>query len=94
MVASPVAALGRLGLADSARAVIAQARDGYTGNDLMTDLYEANAWLQLGETDETLRLLGAYLEAKPDRKDYIREDWWWRPLHDDPRFKALVGDGE
>jgi serine/threonine-protein kinase len=84
------AVLARSGLADSAEAVITQARAAGTQNE-MTDYYEANARLQLGQRDRALSLLRRYLEARPDRKAYLAEDWWWRPLRDDPRFQALVG---
>ena len=91
------AVLARSGLADSAEAVIQQARAADRPdmqNDPMLDYFEANVRPQLGERDQALRLLRLYLEARPDRKTYLGEDWWWRPLRDDPGFKALVGDDE
>jgi len=84
------AVLARAGLADSARAVIRQARAIAPQASPSLDVREAMARLRLGETDEVLRLLGAYLEARPDRKAYIAKDWWWKPLHGHPGFQALV----
>ena len=88
------AVLARSGLADSAEAVVLQARAADAQNDPLTDYYEANVRLQLEQRDQALSLLRGYLEARPDRKTYIAEDWWWRPLRDDPRFKALVGTAD
>jgi tetratricopeptide (TPR) repeat protein len=82
--------LARAGLADSARAVVADVRAG-AGDDPWLDYYEANARVQLGDTTRAVQLLGSFLEALPSRRSYIANDWWWRPLRDDPRFRALVG---
>ncbi|MGD2152431.1 MAG: BTAD domain-containing putative transcriptional regulator [Gemmatimonadales bacterium] len=84
------AVLVRAGLADSARAVIERARAGLDEEDPWMGYYEANARLQLGDTTEALRLLGALLEAEPGAKEYIASDWWWESLHDHPRFRSLV----
>jgi len=82
--------LVRAGLADSAKAVIRQARAAEVAPDPMTDYNEAYTRLLLGERDEALRLLARHLEARPGRKEYIAGDWWWDPLRDDPRFLELV----
>jgi hypothetical protein len=34
--------------------------------------------------------LGAFLEAIPQRKEYVASDWMFEDLWEDPRFKALV----
>ena len=34
------------------------------------------------------------LEARPDFRPYLAEDWWFRPLFDDPIFQALVTGGD
>lgn len=84
------AALARAGLADSARSLIRRARTLEYGGRTSVDYYEAQARLQLGERDEAIRLLGRYLEADPDEREYIAADWWWEPLHGDSRFQELV----
>ncbi len=86
------ASLARAGLTDSARAVIRRARSLEYGSRSEVDYREAHARLQLGEPDEALRLLRRYLEAEPGWRDYIAEDWWWEPLHGDPRFREMVGE--
>jgi tetratricopeptide (TPR) repeat protein len=86
------ASLARAGLADSARAVIGRARSLEYGSRSAVDYREAHARLQLGESEEALRLLRRYLEAEPGERDYIAADWWWEPLHEDPRFKEMVGE--
>ncbi len=81
--------LARAGLADSARAIADRIRPEVE-KDPWAAYYEANTRIQLGEPDEALALLGRFLEAMPGRKSYIANDWWWEPLHGDPRFQALV----
>jgi serine/threonine-protein kinase len=83
------AVLAQNGLADSAQAVIARARQTRSANP-WTDYYEANARLRLGARDEALALLGRFLEAVPDRKSYIANDWWWESLHQDSVFVRLT----
>jgi TolB-like protein len=84
------AVLARANLADSARAVIRQARETAPQEDPWLDQREANARLQLGEPDEALRLLACFLAARPDQRAKVAKDWWWRPLRDHPEFQALV----
>jgi len=81
--------LARAGLADSASAMADRIRQAVK-NDPWLSYYEANTRIQLGEPDAALALLGQFLEAMPGRKSYIANDWWWEPLHSDPRFQALV----
>jgi len=88
------AVLARAGMADSARHVL----DRSTGNadiDPQKELlgYEAFARVMLGDKDEALRLLDQYLVANPKHREGFRKivHWWWRPIQDDPRFKALIG---
>jgi len=85
------AVLARAGLRDSARSVIDRARGLDARNDPWADYTEANAHLHLGEADDALRLLAEFLSARPDRRAYIAKDPWFRVLHADPRFRALVG---
>jgi TolB-like protein len=86
------AGLARAGLPDSARAVIARARAMEFGDRPEVDYREAHARLLLGETDSAVGLLSLYLEAEPDLRDYIAEDWWWEPLRSNPGFRDLVGE--
>jgi TolB-like protein len=85
------AVLALAGLPDSARAVVDRVRsEGSPG--AYTRYFEANVRVRLGEYDKALDLLGGYLEAMPHRKSYIARDWWWEPLHGDPRFQGLVDE--
>jgi len=85
------AVLAREGLRDSARAVIDRVRADTEGStDPFLDYYEAEARMQLGEPEEAIRLLGLYLQASPNSRSYIKEDWWWEALADNPDFQALV----
>ncbi len=86
------AVLVRAGHADSARAVIERAQASLETPDPWTGYYEANVRLQLGDTTEALRLLGALLAAEPGERAFIASDWWWESLYDDPRFQELVAD--
>jgi serine/threonine-protein kinase len=83
------AVLAQNGLADSARAVIQRARQTESTNPWI-DYYEANARLRLNARDEALALLERFLEAIPDRKSYIANDWWWESLREDPEFVRLT----
>jgi TolB-like protein len=87
------AVLGRAGLKDSARHVLDRSR-GSPDIDPTRDLLGLQAVVRtmLGDKDEALRLLGEYLVANPRHREGFRNvHWWWRPLQDDPRFKALIG---
>ena len=87
------AVLGRAGLRDSARSVLLRSRgnrDIDPAHDLLYN--EAFARTLLGDRDEAIRLLTAFIAARPERRaDLATEyEWWFRDLHDDPRFKELV----
>ncbi len=84
------AVLARAGLTDSATAVLERVRAA-AGGDPWIDYYAASVRLLQGERDEALKLLSGFLEAIPQRKEYIASDWTFRELWDDPRFQALVG---
>jgi serine/threonine protein kinase/tetratricopeptide (TPR) repeat protein len=86
------AVIARAGLPDSAMAVIQKARDIAPGPDPELDYREANARLQLGQTAEAINLLRRYLTTRPDRREIVAVDWWFRPLWDEPAFQALVGN--
>ncbi|UCC83975.1 MAG: hypothetical protein JSW46_03300 [Gemmatimonadota bacterium] len=88
-------ALARAGLRDSADAVIERARAAAPENVApWIDYYAANVRLLLGERDRALDMLGEFLEAIPQRKEYVASDWMFEALWDDPRFKALVDTAE
>ncbi len=85
------AVLGRAGLGDSARAVIARARASFPEKPENLGYEEAYAWLMLGDRDQALRALSDYLEVAPHRRSYIAKDRLFEELRADPRFGALVG---
>ena len=92
MVLMDVAAVvARSGLPDSAQAVILAARAGAPTEDPRLDYREANARLQMGEDEKALELLARFLFAMPDRRAYVAQDWWFRPLQENPEFQRLVG---
>jgi tetratricopeptide (TPR) repeat protein len=86
------AILARSGLRDSATAVIRVTRDALRNEFLLTEMAypEAYVRLLLGERDEAIRLIRLYLEANPTMREYTSRSPWFQPLHDDPRFGALV----
>ncbi len=84
------AVLARAGQPDSALAVVARVKSGEPSPWL--DYFEANVRLQLGEPGEAIDRLADFVRAVPHRRDYIAQDWWWRPLADSTRFKELVAD--
>jgi tetratricopeptide (TPR) repeat protein len=85
--------LARSGLADSARAVIERVRREareHPGSSDVTDI-EAYVRLQLGEREVAIKLLESYLEVIPSFRSNVARNPWYRDLHTDPRFRALVG---
>ena len=80
--------LVRAGLPDSARAVVRRVRS-QGGDEAYLDYYEARVRLELGERDRAVDLLASFVQ-KTQRRGYIAEDWWWRPLRSDPRVQELV----
>jgi TolB-like protein/tetratricopeptide (TPR) repeat protein len=86
------AVLARSGLADSARAVVRRTRAAVTNPDAQAtlDYDEAYVRVLLGERDLALRLLGTCLRSRPESRAYVAQSPWFRTLHDNPRFQALV----
>ncbi|MEO8562991.1 MAG: serine/threonine-protein kinase [bacterium] len=87
-------ALIRADLPDSARAVAAKAHANEAldpGGDLL--YLEAIVRAQLGEKGRAIALLGRYLAAHPQQRAYASNDesWWFDPLKDEPKYKALAG---
>ena len=86
------AVLAQVGLADSAQAVVDGVRAS-GGPSPFYDYFEANVRVHLGQEEAALDLLERHLEARPDRRSYIGEDWLWESLHANPRFQAMVETG-
>ncbi len=88
------AVLARAGLADSARHVLDRSR-GDANIDPTKELlgYQAFVRVMLGDKEEAFRLLDEYFTANPKHREGFRKNvhWWWRPIKEEPRFKALIG---
>jgi serine/threonine-protein kinase len=87
-------ALANAGLKDSAARLALRSRaDASVDPNRELVYFEAMLRNLLGERDESLRLLGTYLAVNPNDRAGLANDesWWWRGVHDDARFKALVG---
>jgi TolB-like protein len=90
--------LARGGYADSSRAVLLRAR---ADRDL--DERRELAWTEafmrvlLGDHDEAIELLTEWMAANPGEihgaEEEGYENWWWRDIRDDPRFRRVVGGG-
>jgi len=83
--------IGKAGLRDSAEAVIGRARAA-APDDREMDFKEAEARMAMGDHEGALRLLGRDLKENPRFREYVRAYPAFRPLWNDPRFQALVGD--
>jgi TolB-like protein len=88
-------ALANAGLDDSARHVAQRARAGADETvDPTHEFVYINMMLAnlLGDRQQALELLKAYLAARPQDRSMIASDstWWLRGLRDDPQFKRLV----
>jgi tetratricopeptide (TPR) repeat protein len=85
--------LGRAELTDSAEAVLIRSR---ATPDLDPELelmgYEALVRLHMGQKDEALDLLKTYLTTNPHHREGWQwtAHWWWRPLQEEPEFRALM----
>ncbi|HTO74190.1 MAG TPA: serine/threonine-protein kinase [Gemmatimonadales bacterium] len=88
--------LARSGQRDSARKLLAATREN-PAIDPQYDLsfISAFAWLQTGDTAQSLNSLAAYLVANPARRQTFAQDpgWWLRGLQNNPRFRQMVGAG-
>ena len=82
----------RAGMRDSAIAIVARTRAGTLGAaaNANADYGEANVRVLLGQQDEALRLLGAYLKSFPAQRASVARLPWLRPLRTDPRFIAMT----
>jgi hypothetical protein len=91
MAAAAIAA--RAGQRDTARAVVAWARRKVGGNPSLSvdlDYDEAYVRLSLGERDAAIRLLQAYLAARPRMRPYVARDPLFATLRSDARFPAMI----
>jgi len=88
--------LFRAGLPDSGRAVAVRSR-GNPQVDAASELilYEAHFRAQVGDKDEALKLLTKLFANNPTQRAFAKDDdsFWWDPIKDDPRYKALVSSG-
>ena len=88
--------LARAGLPDSARRVLIRSR-GNASVDPTRDLLIDEALVRaiIGDRDEALQLLKAYLVANPEHRAGMAESqsWWWRDLKSDPRYQEMVATG-
>ena len=86
----------RAGLPDSARAVASRSRAN-PQVDPSADVLELEARFraQVGDKDEAIRMLTRWFANNPGTQAFAKFDerWWWDPVRDDPRYKALVGRG-
>lgn len=80
--------LARAGMADSARAVLRPHRGEEAGWHTFYD--HAHARVLLDEPESALDLLERYARRRPARAASLASDWYFRPLVDDPRFRALT----
>ncbi len=86
--------LARANLPDSAHSVFLASRPTPAVDPGQVLLgVEAIFRLQMGETEEALNLLKVYLTTSPEHRSGYRwtSHWWWRDLHDNPEYMALVG---
>jgi len=85
--------LARTGARDSARVVAARARRS-VGNDavMRVDLTYEEALLDLvlGNKENAMRLLSAYLDERPYLRELVGRHPRWKSLWSDPAFQSLV----
>ena len=81
--------LAQVGLPDSARSVLLAARPT-PDFDPLRELAWLEAYIRvlLGDQDEAIELLKAFLVANPQDEPEAdaRIYWWWRDLEDHPRL--------
>lgn len=87
------AVLARAGQSDSARAVMARARESIGQDpDLLSSFAyeEAYVKLLLGDREGALRALARHLSDRSAHRGFIAHDVLFESLHRDPRFAAIV----
>ena len=79
---------------DSARHVADRSRGNAQTDDSAGELlvYEAQFRAQVGDKDDAIRLLSRFFAVNPPPRAFAKDDdsWYWEPIRDDPRYKALV----
>ncbi|HEX7122264.1 MAG TPA: hypothetical protein VF178_07815, partial [Gemmatimonadaceae bacterium] len=82
---------------DSARNLLVAARAGPdidpSGLLVQVEAFVRTMFGTREDTDEAIRLLGAYATSNPAHRQGLATSshWWWRSLRTDPRFRQLVG---
>ncbi|MGQ0815391.1 MAG: BTAD domain-containing putative transcriptional regulator [Gemmatimonadota bacterium] len=89
LMALTAAVLARAGQADSARAMLRQARAMAPTDPELLHL-EAGVRVLLTERDQALALLRKYWRANPSAKPRIVNGRMFRPLRDEPEFRAAT----
>ncbi|MEO7359303.1 MAG: protein kinase [Gemmatimonadaceae bacterium] len=88
--------LARAGMRDSARAMLASARHDVGDDAVMrVDLKYEEALLELvsGNRENCVRLLTQYVRERPYLAGLVKRHPRWKPLWNEPTFKALVATG-
>ena len=79
---------------DSARHVADRSRGNAQTDDSAGELlvYEAQFRAQVGDKDDAIRLLSRFFAVNPPPRAFAKDDdsWYWEPIRDDARYKALV----
>ncbi len=86
--------LARANLPDSANSVFVASRPTPVVDPSQVLLgVEAIFRVQMGEIEEAMNLLRIYLTTSPEHRTGHRwtSHWWWRDLHSNPEYMALVG---
>ncbi|MHC4493394.1 MAG: protein kinase domain-containing protein [Planctomycetota bacterium] len=87
-----IAALyARTGMGPEALAYVDSARIMQRGESLVVDVRHIEAYVRLllGRKAESLRLLSAYVEERPDMRGYLVRSPWFKAVRGDPAFEAL-----
>jgi eukaryotic-like serine/threonine-protein kinase len=85
--------LARASLKDSAKRVL---ETGRVGRDVDPEGelpgYEAISWILIGDHARAIELLKGYVAEHPTHEFSRGRDlhWWWRPLQNEPGFRALL----
>jgi Flp pilus assembly protein TadD len=82
------AILARIGMRDSAEAIIRRLRERHPAGELR--LQEAYVRLLLGDTAVAEQLLAEEVSETPEVGVFIRTHYWFRDLRGRPRFDAAV----
>lgn len=89
LMALTAAVLARAGDGESARAMLKDARAA-AADDVELLPFEAAARVVLSEKGEALRLLEIYLQKNPSAKPRIANGRMYRPLREEPEFRAAT----